>query len=443
MKRLLILCALSVVCLAHASAQNFKPIKYEEYALKNGLRVILHVDRTAPTAMTYLLYKVGSKDEVQGRTGFAHFFEHLMFEGSANVKRGEIDKLISTAGGVNNASTSNDRTDYFFKVPANQLELALWIESDRMVSLMIDSLGIETQRKVVKEELKQRYEGRPYATIGDNLFKHTFAGTQYEWTPIGNPEDINRASKDEFTAFHRKYYMPNNACLVVGGDIDIAQAKKWIEHYFGSIPAGPSPPRVTVTVPEQKESRTIVVEEKNTPLPALIETYVTVNQRHPDAYALEFLGSALSSGQSSRLYQRLVDKDQLAIAAAGFPVSLDQAGMFAFYSIANQGVSIEQMRSAIADEIGKIQKDGISEDEFQKLRNLKEAEFIGGLTSLDGKLGSLAYYSLFYNKTNLINEEFDRFMAVTRDDVKRVAVEYLKPAKRNSIEYVVMDQKEK
>lgn len=443
MKRILLFCAIGAAFLARATAQDFKPIQFEEYTLKNGLRVILHADRTAPTAMTYLLYKVGSKDEVSGRTGFAHFFEHLMFEGSANVKRGEIDKFISSAGGLNNASTSNDRTDYFFKVPANQLQLALWIESDRMLSLAIDSLGIETQRKVVKEELKQRYEGRPYATIQENLFKHTFGGTQYEWTPIGNPEDINRATREEFTSFHKKYYLPNNACLVVGGDIDFAQTKKWIEEYFSTIPSGPTPPRVTVTIPEQKEARTVTIEEKNTPLPAVIQTYVTVNQRHPDAYALEFLGSALSAGNSSRLYQRLVDKDQLALAAAGFPFSLDQAGMFAFYAIANQGVEMDALKKAIDEEIARIQNEGITEEEFQKLRNSKEAEFIAGLTSLDGKLSNLAYYSLFYDNTNLINEEFARFMSVKRDDIRRVAATYLQPARRNIIQYVVMDQKQK
>lgn len=423
-----------------ATAQDFKPISYEEYKLKNGLTVILHVDRTAPTAMTYLLYKVGSKDEVTGRTGFAHFFEHLMFEGTKNIKRGQIDKMITAAGGVLNASTSFDQTDYFFKVPINQLELALWIESERMMNLVIDSTGIETQRGVVKEELKQRYEGRPYGTLFDNLMKNTFKGTVYEWTPIGVPEDINRASNQEFMDFHAKYYLPNNACLVVGGDLDVAQTKKWIEQYFGPIPAGAEPKRVSVSIPPQTEPRTMVIEEKVTPLPGLIESYVTVDNRHPDAYALEFLGDVLSSGRSSRLYQRLIDKDQLAVQAGGFPMNFDKAGMFAFFCIANQGVEIERMQKAVEEEVQRVKNEGITEEEFQKVRNQKEAQFTRSFMSLDSKLRNLAQYSLFYGDTKLVNEEIKKYMAVTRDDIKRVANTYLQPQRRNTVTYVVMDK---
>jgi zinc protease len=432
--------ALLVLFSYGAMAQNFKPIQYEEYKLKNGLTVILHVDRTAPTAMTYLLYKVGSKNEVTGRTGFAHFFEHLMFEGTENIARGTIDKMVTAAGGVLNASTSFDQTDYFFKVPIHQLELALWIESDRMRSLVIDSVGIETQRKVVKEELKERYEGRPYGTLQDNLFKTTFKGTPYEWTTIGNPADINLASKQEFINFHSKYYLPNNACLVVGGDLDVAQTKKWVEQYFGVVPAGPEPPKVTVVMPPQTEPRRIEIKEDLTPLPGYIESYVTVDSRNPDAYPLEFLAAVLSTGRSSRLYQRLVDKDQIAVQAAGFPMPLDQTGMFAFFAIANQGVDIKKLEDAIHEELASIQKDGITEDEFQKLRNMKESEFIQGLTSLDGKLRTLAYWSLFHGRTAMINEEYQKYMSVTRDDVKRVANQYLRPERKNVIQYVVADK---
>ena len=428
---------LALFLVTRVAAQDFKPISYEEYKLKNGLTVILHVDRTAPTAMTYLLYKVGSKDEVTGRTGFAHFFEHLMFEGTANIERGRIDKLVTAAGGVLNASTSFDQTDFFFKVPINQLKLALWIESERMMHLVIDSLGIETQRKVVKEELKERYEGRPYGTLQDNLFKSTFKGTPYEWTPIGVAQDINLAKKEEFIEFHSKYYLPNNACLVVGGDLDVPAAKKMIEEYFGPIPSGPAPAPATVVIPVQTEPRSMVVKEDMTPLPGLIESYVTVDNRHPDAYALEMLGTVLSGGRSSRLYQRLVDRDQLAIQAGSFPISLDKTGMFAFFAIANRGVEIQKMKDAIREELEKVQKEGITEEEFLKTRNQKESEFVGGLMSLDGKLRKLAQYSLFTGKTDLINEDFKRYMAVTRDDIKRVANTYLTPSRKNTVEYVL------
>ena len=440
MRTRLSLLLLLLVAAVPQRAQDFKPISYEEYKLKNGLTVILHVDRTAPTAMTYCLYRVGSKDEVTGRTGFAHFFEHLMFEGTKNIKRGQIDKLITAAGGVLNASTSFDQTDYFFKVPINQLELALWIESERMMNLVIDQTGVETQRAVVKEELKQRYEGRPYGTLWDNIVKASFQGTQYEWTPIGVPEDINRAELQEFLDFHAKYYLPNNACLVVGGDLDVPQAKKWIEQYFGAIPAGPEPQRVKVTFPEQKESRLVTIEEEVTPLPAYIESYRSVDYHHADAYALELLGDVLSNGKSSRLYQRLVDKDQLSIQAASFNVPLERAGLFAFYSISNMGVTFEQVEKAIAEEIARVQKEGISEEEFQKVRNAKEASFTRSFMSLDGKLRNLASYSLFYGNTALVNKEIEMYMKVTRDDIKRVANTYLRPERRSVVKYVVPEK---
>lgn len=421
-------------------AQSFKPIQFEEYKLDNGLTVILHVDRTAPTAMTYLLYRIGSKDEVVGRTGFAHFFEHLMFEGTKNISRGQIDKLITGAGGVLNASTGFDQTDYFFKVPINQLELALWIESERMMHLVIDSLGVETQRKVVKEELKQRYEGRPYGTIGDNLFKTTFKGTQYEWMPIGVAQDLNRASIEEFREFHDTYYLPNNACLVVGGDIDVKKTRKMIQDYFGSIPKGPAPVRAEVVIPEQKEARVVTIEEEVTPLPAYIESYVTVDSRNPDSYALDLLSGVLSDGKSSRLYQRVVDKEQLAIQASSFGMPLDKSGIFAFIAIANQGVEFDALSSAIADEIEKVRRDGITEEEFLKVRNAKETEVAGSFLSLDGKLQRLAKFSLFHGETGLVNKELSKYMAVTRDDIKRVANKYLSPERKNVVKYVVMEK---
>jgi zinc protease len=440
MKRFSMLVALLTIGMMPLFAQSFNPIEYEEYKLDNGLSVILHIDRTAPTAMTYCLYKVGSKDEEPGLTGFAHFFEHLMFEGTKNIGRGTIDKLITGAGGVLNASTSFDQTDYYFKVPINQLELAIWIESERMMHLVVDSLGIETQRGVVKEELKQRYEGRPFGTLGDNLFKNTFKGTQYEWTPIGQAQHINKANYEEFMAFHDKFYLPNNACLVVAGDLDVAQTKKMIEDYFGPIPAGPDPKRIPVIIPEQSEGRQMLVEEEVTPLPAYIESYLTVNNRHEDAYALEFLGSALSSGRSSRLYQRLVDIDQVALQAGSFPMALDKTGMFAFFCIANSGVDLKTIEATIAEEVEKVKKDGITEEEFQKIRNAQEVGLARSGSSLSGKVRNLASYSLFYGDTELINSEYKKYMAVTREDVKRVANKYLIPNHKNVVRYVVMDK---
>lgn len=437
MRKIYALLLLLIVPFVHVSAQNFKPIDFMEYTLDNGLRVVMHVDRSAPVVATYCLYKVGSKDERPDRTGFAHFFEHLMFEGSENIERGTIDKLITGAGGQLNASTSFDQTNYFFLVPSNQLQLALWIESERMLHLKIDSLGVETQRKVVKEEKKQRIENQPYGSLLENLFKLTFPGSQYEWTPIGAAQYIDQAAINEFRDFHKKFYLPNNACLVVAGDIDVEQAKKWVADYFGTIPKESQPTPPVVNLSEQKEERKQIVKEDKTPLPALIISYPSVDQHHPDAYALDFLGKILSSGRSSRLYQRLVDKDQLAIQASGFPFQLDKAGLFGFFAVANQGVEISKMQTAIDEEIVRLQKEGLSDEEFQKVRNQTESQFVSGFGSVLGKAGKLAQYNLFYNDTKLVNTELEKYMAVKKEDIQRVAQTYIVPNHRNILEYVV------
>lgn len=282
--------------------------------------------------------------------------------------------------------------------------------------------------------------GRPFGTLGDNLFKNTFKGTPYEWMPIGVAQDINNASIQEFRDFHNKYYLPNNACLVVGGDLDIEQTKEWIQQYFGDIPAGKDPVRREIVIPKQTEPRELIVEEEVTPLPAYIESYVTVDYRNDDAYALELLGDVLSSGKSSRLYQRLVENEQLALQASSFGMPLDKAGMFAFFVIANAGVEFAQIETAIKEEILKMQKDGVTEEEFTKVRNAKETSYTRSFLSLDSKLRNLASYSLFYGNTDLVNKELDKYMNVTRDDIKRVANTYLSPERKNVVKYVVMDK---
>lgn len=438
MNKTLLLAFVLLGAAARLAAQDFKPIAFEEYTLPNGLRVILHADHSAPVAATYMLYKVGSSNEIADRTGFAHFFEHLMFEGSDYIGRGEIDKFISSAGGENNASTNFDQTDYYFKVPSNQLQLALWIESERMLHLKIDSLGVETQRKVVKEEKKQNMENRPYGTIFENLFKQTFPGTPYEWTPIGSAQYIDQATIEEFRRFHDRFYIPSNACLVVSGDIDVAQAKKWIAEYFGTIPSGPAPAPPVVALPAQTAERRMVVKEEKTPLPALIISYPTPGQHNPDLFALEFLGKILATGRSSRLYQRLVDKDQLALQAASSPFMLDQAGIFAFIAVANQGVGIPAMEKAIDEEIARIQAEGVTEEEFQKTRNQQEAEFVSSFGSVLDIARKLAAFKLLFNDTKLVNTELAKYMAVTREDIRRVAKTYLLPEHKNVLEYALV-----
>ena len=264
-----------------------RQIEFVEYELPNGLHVILHQDRSLPVVASYVLYHVGSKDERADRTGFAHFFEHLMFEGSDNIPRGQIDKLVSGAGGNLNASTSFDQTDYFLNLPSNQLKLALWIESERMMHAKVDETGVETQRQVVKERRRLRFDNQPFGSLFEELAKLVFAGTNYEWTPIGSTQYIDQAKIDEFREFYKTYYVPNNATLALAGDFDIAEAKKLIEEYFGPIPRGKTPPRPALEIKPQTEPNKLVVHKDNTPLPASLHAWRAPKETDADSYAVD------------------------------------------------------------------------------------------------------------------------------------------------------------
>ncbi|MEY5009340.1 MAG: hypothetical protein RLZZ253_479 [Verrucomicrobiota bacterium] len=416
---------------------GIRPIQFEEFDLPNGLHVILHENHAAPVISTYVLYHVGSKNERSDRTGFAHFFEHLMFEGSENIPRGSIDKLISAAGGNLNASTSFDQTDYYFNLPSNQLALALWIESERMLHAKIDETGVETQRQVVKEEKRRSVDNQPYGTLFENLAAMVFKGTPYEWVPIGSFQYIDQASIEEFRAFYKTFYVPNNATLAIAGDFDPARARKLVEDYFGSIPRGTEVIRPTVSIPPQTAPRELEVLKDNTPLPATLHAWHAPAETHPDAYPLEMLGNILSTGRSSRLYRRLVEKEQAALDVEAFPFLLEQAGMLGVSATGQSGVTLQKLDQLIEEEVEKLKAEGVTEEEFQKVRNQKEAEFAGAFGSMNTRARNLARYHVFYKDTNLINTELQRYFAVKREDLQRVAREYFKPDGRNVLRFPV------
>ncbi|OGV86086.1 MAG: peptidase M16, partial [Melioribacter sp. RIFOXYB12_FULL_38_5] len=295
MKRKLIL-FLALLGFVGISAQS-KKISYEQYKLDNGLNVILHKDNTTPIVNVSILYHVGSKNEDPQRTGFAHFFEHLMFEGSPNIKRGEYFKTIEAAGGSLNANTNFDRTFYFETLPSNQLELGLYMESERMLQLKIDSVGVETQRKVVKEERKQGLENRPYGTLLEKMFSNAFKVHPYRWMPIGSAQYIDQAKIEEFIAFYKMYYVPNNATLTIAGDIDVAKTKELVKKYFAEIPKG----KVAIVTPKEVEPvKTAEVRETvydKVQLPLVAEAYHRPAQGTPDYYALSMLTTLLSGGE--------------------------------------------------------------------------------------------------------------------------------------------------
>lgn len=416
------------------SAQK-KAIQFEEYTLDNGLHVILHEDHTTPIVAVTVLYHVGSKNEVAGRTGFAHFFEHLLFEGSENIGRGEYMKIIAKTGGALNANTTQDRTFYYEVLPSNQLELGLWMESERMLHAKINVEGVETQREVVKEEKRQRIDNQPYMSFQAKIFDHAFPGTPYEWVPIGSMDDLNAAQLSEFIDFYKKFYVPNNATLSIAGDIDPKQAKKWIEMYFGGIPKGAPVVQPELSIPPVNPGENREVVYDNIQLPGIFMGYRTPGQTENDAYAVSMLAQVLAQGASSRLYKRLVDEEQSAVTVVAFPYQLEKAGMLISLALASQGHSIEELEKSILEEVEKLKSEPIGEREFQKLQNQIENGFVSSNSSMAGIAESLADYHTYYGDANLINTEIDRYRKITPADLQRVAQKYFVDANKVVLEY--------
>ena len=415
------------------SAQN--KIDFEEYDLDNGLHVILHEDHSTPIAAVTVLYHVGSKNEDTERTGFAHFFEHLLFEGSENIKRGEFDSYVTNAGGALNANTSQDRTFYFELLPSNQMELGLWLESERMLHANIQNIGVETQREVVKEEKRQRVDNQPYGSWLENMMKRLYTEHPYNWVPIGSMDHLNAAQLDEFMAFYKKFYVPNNATLSIAGDIDVEKTKELIAAYFGDIPRGADVVQPTVQEPALGGEKTATIYD-NIQLPAIMMGYRMPPQTSDDAYALQMASSVLSGGPSSRMYKRLVDQDQTALQVFAFPFSLEQGGAFITFSLANAGKTIDDMVPALEEEISKLQNELISEREFQKIQNQMESNFIQSDSKMAGIAESLADYHTYYGDANYINTEIERYRSVTREDIQRVAQKYLVKDNRVVLRYL-------
>jgi len=435
MRTLPALC-LFVLSAAAAAAVEVE-IPFESFRLDNGLRVLLHANHEAPVVSTYVLYHVGSKNERPDRTGFAHFFEHLMFEGARHIERGRIDKLVSAAGGNLNASTSHDRTDYYLNLPANELELALWIESERMLHAQIDETGVETQREVVKEERRARYENQPYGSIYENMAKLAFAGTPYEWTPIGSEQYIDQATIEEFRAFYRQWYVPNNAILSIAGAIDLERAERLVRRYFGGIPAGDPPPRPRFAFDLEAPGRTLEVVEPATPLPAAVSVWRAPPLTRPDAYALELLIGILAEGKSSRLYRRLVDVEQAAVNASAFARLYEKAGLVAAFAIGNQGVTLDRLDALVAEEVARLREEGPTEEELTKAINQKETEIASSLGTMARRAAALAHYEQWFGDASMIESELDRYREVTLEDVRRAARVYLAPERRNVLRYPV------
>ena len=431
MKHLLSITLLFV--LGPVSAQS---VSFEEYDLANGLHVILHQDNTAPIVTTSVMYHVGAKDEQPDRTGFAHFFEHLLFEGTKNIENGAWFSIVTENGGTNNANTTDDRTYYYEVFPSNNLELGLWLESERMLHPIIEQGGVDTQNEVVKEEKRLRVDNQPYGKFLENVKKPLFINHPSRWTTIGEMEHLDAATLDEFLAFNKKFYVPNNAVLVVAGDIDIDKTKKMVKEYFGPIPKGKEIERLSIKEDPIKEELKAEAFDSNIQIPAIITAYRTPSFKSRESRVLDMISTYLSNGPSSKLYKRLVDEKKMALQSGAINIAQEDYGMYVIFGLPQGEFKLTDLITEMDDEISILKEKLISERDYQKLLNKFENGFVSSNASVEGIANSLARYYMLYGDTNLINNEIEIYRSITREEIRQVANKYLNTNQRLVLEYL-------
>lgn len=437
-----IVMALSTMLMISGVAEAQKVV-FDEYDLDNGLHVILHQDNSAPVVITSVMYHVGSKDDSPERTGFAHFFEHLLFEGTENIKRGEWFKIVSSNGGTNNANTTDDRTYYYEVFPSNNLELGLWMESERLMHPIINKIGVDTQNEVVKEEKRLRVDNQPYGSLIAEVKKNMFVNHPYKNTTIGEMAHLDAATLEEFQAFNKKFYIPNNAVLVVAGQFDKKEAKDWIQKYFGPIKKGTPIDRKTFTEKPITETIKASYEDNNIQKEMVVASYRTPSMKTREARVLDMISTYLSDGKSSKLYKKIVDDKKMALQIGAFNYSQEDYGMYILYGMPQGENKSEDLIREIDSEIVKLQTDLISETDFQKLRNKNDNNYVNGNASIEGIAGNLASFYLLYGDLNLINTEIEMFRSITREEIRTVAKKYLNPNQRLILNYIPKTEKPK
>jgi zinc protease len=434
MKKSLIALSLMLMLGGTSHAQK---VAFEEYDLANGMHVILHNDPSAPVVITSVMYHVGAKDEQPDRTGFAHFFEHLLFEGTENIKRGEWFKIVTSNGGTNNANTTEDRTYYYEVFPSNNLELGLWMESERLMHPVINQIGVDTQNEVVKEEKRLRYDNSPYGQLIPQVKKQMFTKHPYRWTTIGSMDHLDAATLEEFQAFNKKFYIPNNAVLIIAGDIsNPTQTKEWVEKYFGSIPSGPAIVRQTYVEDPITEPINATFEDPNIQKPMVVAAYRTPSMKSRDARVLDFISTYLSDGKSSKLYKKIVDDKKMALQIGAFSYNQEDYGTYILYGMPQGDFTSKDIIKEVDDEIVKLQSDLISENDLQKLKNKYENNYVSGNASVEGIADNLASYYLLYGDVNLINTEIEMYNSITPEEIRSVAKKYLNPNQRLLLDYI-------
>ncbi len=428
---------LLLLCMFSALITSAQKVAFTEYNLPNGLHVILHQDNTAPVVAVSVMYHVGSKNEKPDRTGFAHFFEHLLFEGSDNIKRGEFMKIVSSNGGQNNANTSQDRTFYFEVFPSNQLETGLWLESERMFHPVINQIGVKTQNEVVKEEKRLRVDNQPYGNFLTAVMQRLFTKHPYNWVPIGSMDHLDASTLEEFIAFNKKYYVPNNAALVIAGDIDVEKTKKMVADYFAEIPGGA--PVEKVNIKEDAITKEIIdtAYDNNIQIPAVMTAYRTPGMTSKESVALQLAADVLSTGSSSRMYKKMVDDKKNSLSVGCFNYALEDYGAYITYALPSGPYPLDSLLKDMDEEIAKLQNELISEKEFTKIRNQYENNYIGKNAKMIGVAENLADGYTFQNKnTNYVNEELEEVRKITRNDIQSVAKKYLNKNQRVVLYYL-------
>ncbi len=417
-----------------AVAQSRNPrVDLKETRLANGLRVITVEDHSAPVIAVNVTYNVGSRNERPGRTGFAHLFEHMMFQGSENIGKSEHFILVFNNGGTMNGSTNEDRTNYFEALPANQLELALFLEADRMRSLAVTQENLDNQRNAVQEERRIGLDNAAYGKSGEMQQELMYDNFAYKHSTIGSMEDLNAASVEDVKSFFQMYYAPNNATLTLVGDFKAADALALIKKNFENIPRQPDPPAVDMAEPEQKAERRASVDDQLARLARVSVAYKTIPGNTADFYALQVLSNVLGGGASSRLNQKLVREKEMVTNAASFAQEMRGVGGFYLVATPRPNVKTPDVEAALYEEVARIQKEPIADWELQKAKNGARRNFINSLQSSLGRANAIGQAAVYYNDPNLINTRLDKVMAVTKEDVQRVANKYLVATNRTVV----------
>lgn len=422
--------ALPASLAAQQSSDEVRPPKlnFAAHTLANGLHVILLEEHAVPIVHVQVWYHVGSKDERPGRTGFAHLFEHLMFKGSAHVGPDEHSRIIEAIGGFDNASTHDDFTNFYETFPSNYLARVLWLEADRMGSLDVSEANFKSEREVVKEERRVRVDNQPYGSIEEDLRAAAFTVHGYHHTPIGSMADLDKATLADVKDFFNTFYKPNNATLIVVGDFNSKQALAWTKEYFGGIPASAEPiPRLDNPEPQQTAERVVKKSYSNTPLPAVVIGYKIPARYTPDSYPLDLASNILAGGESSRLYQTLVYKDQIAVQAAGFGNFTEDPNLFWAFAIMNPGQTAQGGEKALVGVLDELQTQPVDPTELGKAKNQEISGFILGRDTDEDKAEALGSASVIGKDPDLVNTELRRYLKVTPADIERVAKDYFIP----------------